>query len=169
MERDGKCLRGVLPALARLVKGSLTLSKANPVCHVQDPQYQGLRARGREIRKQLTPLYPRETQLEEQFYLQALRLPNQTHPDTVMAIRAAREAGHPSCCLPSDTLLFLQPVGDESQARVLRVVGDKPGESHLRARIQHPLDLRLGVGRAWVVLHQGGAGDCSWSSPPDLG
>lgn len=66
----------------------------------KDPQYQGLRARGREIRKQLTPLYPRETQLEEQFYLQALRLPNQTHPDT--------------------------PVGDESQARVLRVVGDKP-------------------------------------------
>ncbi|GAB1291820.1 Serine--tRNA ligase, mitochondrial [Apodemus speciosus] len=68
-----------------------------------DPQYQGLRARGREIRKQLTPLYPRETHLEEQFYQQALRLPNQTHPDT--------------------------PVGDESQARVLRVVGDKPAFS----------------------------------------
>lgn len=66
----------------------------------KDPQYQDLRARGREIRKQLTPLYPRETQLEEQFYLQALRLPNQTHPDT--------------------------PAGDESQARVLHVVGDKP-------------------------------------------
>ncbi|XP_045388018.1 serine--tRNA ligase, mitochondrial isoform X2 [Lemur catta] len=66
----------------------------------QDPQYQGLRARGREIRKQLVLLYPRETQLEEQFYLQALRLPNQTHPDV--------------------------PVGDESQARVLHVVGDKP-------------------------------------------
>uniref|UniRef100_A0A2K6FA50 Serine--tRNA ligase, mitochondrial n=1 Tax=Propithecus coquereli TaxID=379532 RepID=A0A2K6FA50_PROCO len=49
---------------------------------------------------QLVLLYPRETQLEEQFYLQALRLPNQTHPDV--------------------------PVGDESQARVLHVVGDKP-------------------------------------------
>ncbi|OBS70140.1 hypothetical protein A6R68_01322 [Neotoma lepida] len=110
----------------------------------KDPQYQGLRARGREIRKQLTPLYPRETQLEEQFYLQALRLPNQTHPDTVKAFRAARETGHLSCRLPSDTLLFLQPVGDESQARVLRVVGDKPGESHPRAQIQCPLDLRLG-------------------------
>lgn len=82
------------------MKGSLTLPKANPVCRVQDPQYQGLRARGREIRKQLTPLYPRETQLEEQFYLQALRLPNQTHPDTVKAVQAAREAGHPSYCLP---------------------------------------------------------------------
>ncbi|XP_032028888.1 serine--tRNA ligase, mitochondrial isoform X3 [Hylobates moloch] len=41
-----------------------------------------------------------EAQLEEQFYLQALKLPNQTHPDV--------------------------PVGDESQARVLHVVGDKP-------------------------------------------
>ncbi|PNI94955.1 T0106460 isoform 1, partial [Pan troglodytes] len=66
----------------------------------QDPKYQGLRARGREIRKELVHLYPREAQLEEQFYLQALKLPNQTHPDV--------------------------PVGDESQARVLHVVGDKP-------------------------------------------
>ncbi|OWK16497.1 SARS2 [Cervus elaphus hippelaphus] len=48
-----------------------------------DPQYQSLRARGREIRKQLTLLYPKEAQLEEQFYLRALRLPNQTHPDVV--------------------------------------------------------------------------------------
>uniref|UniRef100_G1SDU8 Serine--tRNA ligase, mitochondrial n=1 Tax=Oryctolagus cuniculus TaxID=9986 RepID=G1SDU8_RABIT len=69
----------------------------------QDPQYQGLRARGREIRKQLVLLYPREAQLEERFYLRALRLPNQTHPDV--------------------------PVGDESQARVLHVVGDKPAFS----------------------------------------
>lgn len=28
-------------------------------------------------------LYPKEAQLEEQFYLRALRLPNQTHPDVV--------------------------------------------------------------------------------------
>ncbi|XP_014651658.1 PREDICTED: serine--tRNA ligase, mitochondrial isoform X2 [Ceratotherium simum simum] len=44
-----------------------------------------------------------EAQLEKQFYLWALRLPNQTHPDV--------------------------PVGDESQARVLHVVGDKPAFS----------------------------------------
>ncbi|XP_008137843.1 serine--tRNA ligase, mitochondrial [Eptesicus fuscus] len=69
----------------------------------QDPQYQSLRARGREIRKQLVLLYPKEAQLEEQFYLRALRLPNQTHPDV--------------------------PVGDESHARVLHVVGDKPAFS----------------------------------------
>lgn len=69
----------------------------------QDPQYQSLRAHGREIRKQLMLLYPKKAQLEEQFYLWALRLPNQTHPDV--------------------------PVGDESQARVLHVVGDKPAFS----------------------------------------
>nr|KAF6411665.1 seryl-tRNA synthetase 2, mitochondrial [Rousettus aegyptiacus] len=44
-----------------------------------------------------------EAKLEEQFYLRALRLPNQTHPDV--------------------------PVGDESQARVLHVVGNKPAFS----------------------------------------
>lgn len=66
----------------------------------QDPQYQSLRAQGRDIRKQLLLLYPKETQLEEHFYLCALRLPNQTHPDV--------------------------PVGDESQARVLHTVGEKP-------------------------------------------
>ncbi|XP_037372416.1 serine--tRNA ligase, mitochondrial isoform X2 [Talpa occidentalis] len=69
----------------------------------QDPRYQNLRAHGREIRKQLMLLYPKKAQLEEQFYLRALRLPNQTHPDV--------------------------PVGDESQARVLHVVGDKPAFS----------------------------------------
>ncbi|XP_047649686.1 serine--tRNA ligase, mitochondrial isoform X2 [Phacochoerus africanus] len=55
---------------------------------------------------QLSPLGRkggREAQLEEWFYLRALRLPNQTHPDV--------------------------PVGDESQARVLHVVGDKPAFS----------------------------------------
>ncbi|XP_025865878.1 serine--tRNA ligase, mitochondrial isoform X2 [Vulpes vulpes] len=55
---------------------------------------------------QLSPLRGKgrlETQLKEQFYLQALKLPNRTHPDV--------------------------PTGDESQARVLHVVGDKPAFS----------------------------------------
>nr|XP_008538600.1 PREDICTED: serine--tRNA ligase, mitochondrial [Equus przewalskii] len=51
----------------------------------QNPHYQRLRARGREIRKELVLLYPREAQLEERFYLRALRLPNRTHPDVVSA------------------------------------------------------------------------------------
>ncbi|XP_027475263.1 serine--tRNA ligase, mitochondrial isoform X6 [Zalophus californianus] len=52
---------------------------------------------------QLSPLRERGAKLEEQFFLQALRLPNRTHPDV--------------------------PPGDESQARVLHVVGDKPAFS----------------------------------------
>ncbi|XP_029335846.1 serine--tRNA ligase, mitochondrial isoform X2 [Mus caroli] len=88
-------------AVAEAVRALLANQDSDQV--QKDPQYQGLRARGREIRKQLTPLYPQETQLEEQLYQQALRLPNQTHPDT--------------------------PVGDESQARVVRVVGEKPAFS----------------------------------------
>ncbi|XP_068385290.1 serine--tRNA ligase, mitochondrial isoform X1 [Eschrichtius robustus] len=88
-------------AVAEAVRALLVNQDNNQV--QQDPQYQSLRARGREIRKQLMLLYPKEAQLEEQFYLRALRLPNQTHPDV--------------------------PVGDESQARVLHVVGDKPAFS----------------------------------------
>ncbi|XP_033701971.1 serine--tRNA ligase, mitochondrial [Lagenorhynchus albirostris] len=88
-------------AVAEAVQALLVNQDHNQV--QQDPQYQSLRARGREIRKQLMLLYPKEAQLEEQFYLRALRLPNQTHPDV--------------------------PVGDESQARVLHVVGDKPAFS----------------------------------------
>ncbi|KAK1330230.1 hypothetical protein QTO34_010417 [Cnephaeus nilssonii] len=101
-------------AVAEAVQALLLHQTNHPVCLSyqvnqgnkqvqQDPQYQSLRARGREIRKQLVLLYPKEAQLEEQFYLRALRLPNQTHPDV--------------------------PVGDESHARVLHVVGDKPAFS----------------------------------------
>ncbi|XP_058136197.1 serine--tRNA ligase, mitochondrial isoform X2 [Dasypus novemcinctus] len=88
-------------AVAEAVRALLENQDKNQV-H-QDPEYQSLRARGQEIRKQLMPLYPKEAQLEELFYLQALKLPNQTHPDV--------------------------PAGDESQARVLQVVGEKPAFS----------------------------------------
>ncbi|XP_057568945.1 serine--tRNA ligase, mitochondrial isoform X2 [Hippopotamus amphibius kiboko] len=88
-------------AVAETVRALVVNQDNNQV--QQDPQYQSLRAHGREIRKQLMLLYPKEAQLEEQFYLRALRLPNQTHPDV--------------------------PIGDESQARVLHVVGDKPAFS----------------------------------------
>ncbi|XP_043849473.1 serine--tRNA ligase, mitochondrial isoform X2 [Dromiciops gliroides] len=66
----------------------------------QDPIFQNARAQGRVIRTQLAGLYANEAHLEELFYTRALRLPNQTHPDV--------------------------PVGDESQARILEVVGEKP-------------------------------------------
>ncbi|XP_029781164.1 LOW QUALITY PROTEIN: serine--tRNA ligase, mitochondrial-like [Suricata suricatta] len=95
----------------------------------QDPQYQRLRAHGREIRKQLTVLYPKETELEEQFYLRALRLPNETHPEV--------------------------PVGDESQARVLHVVGDKPAFS-FRPRGHLEIAEKLDIIRQKRLSHVSG-------------
>ena len=113
----------------------------------QDPQYQSLRAHGREIRKQLTLLYPKEAQLEEQFYLRALRLPNQTHPDVVSTSLGGRGGQGPvRCHFLSDTRCFPQPVGDESQARVLHVVGDKPGRP--QPRLGDPR-LRAGAPGVW--------------------
>ncbi|XP_068106705.1 serine--tRNA ligase, mitochondrial [Hyperolius riggenbachi] len=64
------------------------------------PSFQSMRNRGKEIRQQLTALYQQETDLEDSYYLRALKLPNRTHPST--------------------------PVGDESNARVLEVVGVQP-------------------------------------------
>ncbi|XP_063794006.1 serine--tRNA ligase, mitochondrial isoform X1 [Pseudophryne corroboree] len=64
------------------------------------PRYLSIRNRGKEIRQHLAALYQQETEQEESFYLEALKLPNRTHPDT--------------------------PVGDESNARELEVVGVKP-------------------------------------------
>lgn len=82
----------VLPARlkVRLVRGTPALFWVNATCPCpQDPQYQSLRARGREIRKLLMVLYPKETQLEEDFFLRALRLPNWTHPDVVSTVLGA--------------------------------------------------------------------------------
>ncbi|XP_028663420.1 serine--tRNA ligase, mitochondrial [Erpetoichthys calabaricus] len=64
------------------------------------PEYQQLLMDGRKVRQQLNELYPQESELDQRFYLKALKLPNSTHPDV--------------------------PVGDESQARVLELVGQKP-------------------------------------------
>ncbi|XP_071753394.2 serine--tRNA ligase, mitochondrial [Centroberyx gerrardi] len=64
------------------------------------PEYNQARQRGREIRSRLSQLYPKESELEQEHYGRALRLPNTTHPDV--------------------------PIGDESQARVVELVGQKP-------------------------------------------
>ncbi|KAL4647401.1 serine-tRNA ligase, mitochondrial [Arapaima gigas] len=64
------------------------------------PEYQKARTEGREIRNSLTKLYLLESELEQKHYLRALLLPNTTHPSV--------------------------PVGDESQARVVELVGQKP-------------------------------------------
>ncbi|XP_069738330.1 serine--tRNA ligase, mitochondrial [Phaenicophaeus curvirostris] len=65
-----------------------------------DPEFSSLRAQGRQLRLQLQELQAEEAELDERFYVRALQLPNRTHPEA--------------------------PVGDESQARVVEVVGEKP-------------------------------------------
>ncbi|KAK7882071.1 hypothetical protein WMY93_028245 [Mugilogobius chulae] len=45
------------------------------------PAYSAARQRGREVRHRLNELTPKESELEEQFYSRALKLPNTTHPD----------------------------------------------------------------------------------------
>lgn len=93
---------------------------------LQLPAYGALRARGRQIRLELQELLAQEASLDESFYLRALQLPNSTHPEVVSAERGGDTPSwchprprHPMCPLE-------QPVGDESQARVLEVVGEKP-------------------------------------------
>ncbi|NWY22258.1 SYSM protein, partial [Aphelocoma coerulescens] len=65
------------------------------------PELAALRERGRSLRGQLRVLEAEESDLEQRFYLGALQLPNRTHPAV--------------------------PVGDQSQARLLEVAGEKPG------------------------------------------
>lgn len=61
----------------------------HPICEQvclftsQLPEYnQGLQ-KGREIRSRLNQLYLTETELDQEHYGRALRLPNTTHPDVV--------------------------------------------------------------------------------------
>ncbi|XP_059841127.1 serine--tRNA ligase, mitochondrial [Hypanus sabinus] len=76
------------------------LDKQNKEALQSHPDFSRLRRRGREIRSELNRLYHQESELDERFFLKALKLPNWTHPSV--------------------------PVGDESQAVVVEVVGDKP-------------------------------------------
>lgn len=50
---------------------------------MQLPEYTQALQKGREIRSRLNQLYPKETELEQEHYGRALRLPNTTHPDVV--------------------------------------------------------------------------------------
>ncbi|XP_076833050.1 serine--tRNA ligase, mitochondrial [Brachyhypopomus gauderio] len=62
--------------------------------------FKSAREEGRELRGRLSQLYPLHSELEQQYYCLALRLPNLTHPDV--------------------------PIGDESHARVVDVLGQIP-------------------------------------------
>ncbi|XP_041035455.1 serine--tRNA ligase, mitochondrial isoform X2 [Carcharodon carcharias] len=76
------------------------LDKLNKEALQSHPDFSRLRNRGKEIRLELNALYQQESQLDEDFYLKALKLPNWTHPSV--------------------------PLGDESQAHVVEMIGDKP-------------------------------------------
>ncbi|XP_067831021.1 serine--tRNA ligase, mitochondrial [Heptranchias perlo] len=76
------------------------LDKQNKEALHSHPDFSRLRNRGKEIRLELNALYLKESQLDEHFYLKALKLPNWTHPNV--------------------------PIGDESQAHVVETVGEKP-------------------------------------------
>uniref|UniRef100_A0AAR2KKF4 serine--tRNA ligase n=1 Tax=Pygocentrus nattereri TaxID=42514 RepID=A0AAR2KKF4_PYGNA len=47
-------------------------------------EYRTAREEGRGIRARLNELYPQQSDLEQQYYCRALRLPNRTHPDVVI-------------------------------------------------------------------------------------
>ncbi|KAM4640661.1 serine--tRNA ligase, mitochondrial [Discoglossus pictus] len=82
------------------------------------PRYVSSRQRGKEVRNQLSALYQEESGLEESFYCQALRIPNSTHPDT--------------------------PIGHESNARVLEVIGEKPEfDFEIRGHLEIGEDLDI--------------------------
>ena len=108
---------------------------------VQHPVYTKALQRGREIRNRLIQLFLKETELEQEHYGRALRLPNTSHPDVVRihAHTLYRASGvelfcemHPFFKIsvhPQVAVFILcQPVGDESQARVVELVGQKPGD-----------------------------------------
>ncbi|KAL2096434.1 hypothetical protein ACEWY4_008582 [Coilia grayii] len=92
-------------------------------------EYKRAREEGREIRVALSRLVIQETELEEAHYLQALRLPNRTHPDV--------------------------PVGDESQATVVELVGQKP-EFDFKVRGHLEIGEALGIVRQRRLAHVSG-------------
>uniref|UniRef100_A0A8C2X976 Serine--tRNA ligase, mitochondrial n=1 Tax=Cyclopterus lumpus TaxID=8103 RepID=A0A8C2X976_CYCLU len=93
------------------------------------PEYARALQRGREIRSRLNELHPKETELDQEHYGRALRLPNTSHPDV--------------------------PVGDESQARVVELVGQKP-DFDFKPRGHVELGEELGLIRQRHLAHVSG-------------
>ncbi|CAJ1066171.1 serine--tRNA ligase%2C mitochondrial [Xyrichtys novacula] len=105
------------------------VEKNNKKALASNPEYTQALQRGREIRNRLNQLVPRETELDQEFYRWALRLPNTTHPDV--------------------------PVGDESQARVVELVGQKP-EFDFKPKGHLELGEKLGLIRQRHLAHVSG-------------
>uniref|UniRef100_A0A8C4ZMS8 serine--tRNA ligase n=1 Tax=Gadus morhua TaxID=8049 RepID=A0A8C4ZMS8_GADMO len=93
------------------------------------PEFNQARQKGREIRGRLNLLYPKESELEAEHYSRALRLPNTTHPDV--------------------------PIGDESQACVVELIGQKP-EFNFKPKGHLELGEHLGLIRQRHLAHVSG-------------
>ncbi|KAL0972783.1 hypothetical protein UPYG_G00194700 [Umbra pygmaea] len=93
------------------------------------PEFQEATRAGREIRQRLSQLYPLQSGLEQEHYSKALKLPNTTHPDV--------------------------PIGDESQARVLELVGQKP-EFDFKPKGHVEIGEELGLIRQRRLAHVSG-------------
>ncbi|XP_053363316.1 serine--tRNA ligase, mitochondrial isoform X1 [Clarias gariepinus] len=83
--------------------------------------YKSLREEGKNIRVKLNKLYSQQSFLEEEYYCRALRLPNRTHPDV--------------------------PIGDESQAKVVEMVGHK-------AEFEFKVQGHLEIGENLDIIRQ---------------
>ncbi|XP_036414855.1 serine--tRNA ligase, mitochondrial [Colossoma macropomum] len=92
-------------------------------------EYRTAREEGRGIRARLNELYPQQSDLEQQYYCRALRLPNRTHPDV--------------------------PIGDESKARVVEMVGQK-AEFDFKPRGHLEIGERLDIIRQRRLAHVSG-------------
>ncbi|KAM9800909.1 serine--tRNA ligase, mitochondrial [Neosynchiropus ocellatus] len=94
-----------------------------------DPEFVEVLKVGRDIRHRLNELYPKESELDEEHYTRALLLPNDTHPDV--------------------------PIGEESQAKVVELVGQKP-EFDFKPRGHVELGETLGLIRQRHLAHVSG-------------
>ncbi|KAL3992269.1 guanine nucleotide exchange factor VAV [Sarotherodon galilaeus] len=113
--------------ISDIVRGLVTKEDKKALANL--PEYNQALQKGREIRNRLNHLYHKETELDEEHYGRALRLPNTTHPDV--------------------------PVGDESQARVVELVGQKP-EFDFKPKGHVELGEELGLIRQRHLAHVSG-------------
>ncbi|KAM4567177.1 serine--tRNA ligase, mitochondrial [Odontesthes bonariensis] len=120
LEEDKKSISDTVKAL---------VSKRDKKALANLPEYTQALQRGRDIRSRLNQLYLKETELDQEHYSRALRLPNTSHPDV--------------------------PVGDESQARVVELVGQKP-EFDFKPKGHAELGEELGLIRQRHLSHVSG-------------
>lgn len=107
----------------------LLVEKTDKTSVANLPEYVQERQQGRDVRSRLNLLYREESGLEEEHYSRALQLPNTTHPDV--------------------------PIGDESQARVVELIGQKP-EFDFKPKGHVQLGERLGLFRQRHLAHVSG-------------